>query len=218
MQLRSVKGFTIIELLIASIIILLVSIGFLRGILFYIQYSTSQKMKDMASQTNSNFVKYFDSLPYNLIQPTSYYDNWGFSSCDVYNPSGSVTENCTFTNEDSDGDSIPDFYDPYNGSNEKFSNPLSNLGSWLTIYPNSDGSCNMSKLNQPLPNIPNCIVSFKNDISIANFRIYTAVTIARVATTSLESGKAIGVITWYFDPITKKYKSIQTVLFKENNQ
>ncbi len=211
MQLTNKKGFTIVELLIASVIIIFVSIGFLKGILFYIQYSTSQKMKDLASQTNSNFIKYFDTLPYSTIQPASYPNGWGSSSCDAYNPSGTPTGNCTFTNNDSDGDGIPDFYDPYNGNNDgNYSNPLNNLGSWLAIKPKLDGSCDTG--GQTFPNIPKCIVSFNT------YKVYTAVTMAKIATSSLESGKAIGIITWYFDPITKKYKSVHTILFKENTQ
>ncbi|MGC9120533.1 MAG: prepilin-type N-terminal cleavage/methylation domain-containing protein [Sulfurihydrogenibium sp.] len=204
MQLNNKKAFTIVELLIASIIILLVSIGLLRGILFYIQYSTAQKMKDLASQINTNFVKYFDTLPYSQINPVTYPNGWDFSSCD------NTTGNCTFTNQDTDGDNIPDFYDPYNGdNNNQYSNPLSNFGSWLAIRPNQDGTCDTG--GQNFPNIPPCIVALRNN---PNFRVYTAVTMARVANASLESGKAVGVVTWYFDPITKKYKSVHTILFK----
>ncbi|MCX7760593.1 MAG: type II secretion system GspH family protein [Hydrogenothermaceae bacterium] len=215
MQLNKKDGFTLIELLIASLIIIFISLGFLRGIIFFMQYNMQIKMKDKATEVNKAFTEYFYTLPYNQINPTTYANNWDYSTCTI------TSQNCSFENSDSDGDGIPDFYDPYNGDNNTFySNPLSVAG-YLSIQPqnNTSQTCSCTMFSSCPSGLPNlCIASIKSDISNSQMRIYTAITIAKIANTTLESGKAIGVTTWYFDPITKKYKSIRSVVFRENNQ
>jgi hypothetical protein len=139
---------------------------------------------------------------------------WQNTTCDTTNST------CTFLQTDSDGDNIPDFYDPYSGNNDTFNtNPLS-TADWLSVQPNYDGTCDYKKLPQinSLSNKPNCIISFKDNIDTQKFRIYTAITTAKIMNGPLESGIAIGVITWYFDPITNKYKSVHTIVFKEKAQ
>lgn len=217
MQLKNKKGFTLIELLIASLIILFVSIGFLRGILFFMQYNMQTKMKDKATEVNKIFTEYFYNIPYTNLNPT-YPAGWGFSTCTT---SGGTTI-CSFENSDTDSDGIPDFYDPYNGDNDsQYTNPLSSFGNYLGIIPNSSGGCDCSpgfeaSCSSGLPDL--CVTSIKSNINNQRLRIYTAITFAKIATSAVESGKAVGVITWYFDPITKKYKAIRSIVFKENNQ
>lgn len=209
MQLKKKDGFTLIELLIASLIIIFVSLGFLRGIIFFMQYNMQVKMKDKATEINKAFAQYFS---YSNISPTSY--AWDNATCGTTN--GITT--CDFENSDSDGDGIPDFYDPYNGDNNTFySDPLS-LADYLSIQPKNDPNqtCSCPRFSSCPPGLPNlCIASIKSDISNQNFRIYTAITIAKIDN---DTGKAVGVITWYFDPITRKYKSIRSIVFKENDQ
>jgi len=207
-RLKNNKAFTIIEVLIASFIIMIVTIGFLRGILFFIQYSVANKMKDKATEYNLMVSKFYQTIDYSMI---NYFPKWQNATCDTTNST------CTFLQTDSDGDKTPDFYDPYEGDNDAFkTNPLT-TANWLSVKPNSDGTCDYSNLPQ-INNIaskPNCIISFKDNINIQKFRIYTGITTARIMNGPLESGLAIGVITWYFDPNSNKYKSVHTIVFKE---
>jgi len=211
MQLKNNKAFTIIEVLIAAFIIMIVTIGFLRGVLFFMQYSLANKMKDKASEYNLMVAKFYQTVDYSKI---NYFPKWQNETCDTTN---SI---CTFLQTDSDGDNIPDFYDPYNGNNDTFkTNPLS-TANWLSVKPNNDGTCDYSNLPEinSLTSKPNCIISFKDNINIQKFRIYTGITTAKIMNGPLESGIAIGVITWYFDPNTNKYKSVHTIVFKEKAQ
>jgi type II secretory pathway pseudopilin PulG len=212
MQLKNNKAFTIIEVLIAAFIIMIVTIGFLRGVLFFMQYSLANKMKDKATEYNLMVAKFYQTVDYSKINyfPTQ----WQNATCDTTN---SI---CTFLQTDSDGDKIPDFYDPYDGNNDTFkTNPLS-TANWLSVKPNNNGTCEYSNLPQinNLASKPNCIISFKDNINIQKFRIYTGITTARIMNGPLESGIAIGVITWYFDPNSNKYKSVHTIVFKEKTQ
>ena len=217
MQLKNNKAFTIIEVLIAAFIIMIVTIGFLRGVLFFMQYSLANKMKDKASEYNLMVAKFYQTVDYNKI---NYFPKWQNETCDTTNGA------CTFLQTDSDGDRIPDFYDPYKGYNDTFkANPLSTANwLWLSVKPNNpnnpNNNCDYSYLPQinSLTSKPNCIISFKDNIDTQKFRIYTAITTAKIMNGPLESGIAIGVITWYFDPNTNKYKSIHTIVFKEKTQ
>jgi type II secretory pathway pseudopilin PulG len=210
MQLKNNKAFTIIEVLIAAFIIMIVTIGFLRGVLFFMQYSIANKMKDKASEYNLMVAKFYQTVDYSKID----YFQWQNETCDTTNST------CSFLQTDSDGDNIPDFYDPYNGNNDTFNTNQLSTADWLSVKPNNDGTCDYSKLPQinNLTSKPNCIISFKDNINIQKFRIYTGITTAKIMNGPLESGIAIGVITWYFDPNTNKYKSVHTIVFKEKTQ
>jgi type II secretory pathway pseudopilin PulG len=216
MQLKNNKAFTIIEVLIAAFIIMIVTIGFLRGVLFFMQYSLANKMKDKASEYNLMVAKFYQTIDYSKID----YFQWQNATCDTTNSTCSFLTDQTGSDVDSDRDRIPDFYDPYNGNNDTFNtNPLS-TANWLSVKPNNDGTCDYSNLLQikSLTSKPNCIISFKDNINIQKFRIYSAITTAKIMNGPLESGIAIGVITWYFDPNTNKYKSVHTIVFKEKTQ
>jgi len=214
-QLKNNKAFTIIEVLIALFIIMIVTIGFLRGVLFFIQYSLSNKMKDKASEYNLMVAKFYQTIDYNKI---NYFPKWQNETCDTTKSTCSfLTDLTTGSIVDSDGDGIPDFYDPYNGPNDTFKTNTLSTANWLSVKPNSDGTCDYSNLPQ-INNIaskPNCIISFNDNINIQKFRIYTGITTARIMNGPLESGLAIGIITWYFDPNSNKYKSVHTIVFKE---
>jgi type II secretory pathway pseudopilin PulG len=215
MQLKNNKAFTIIEVLIAAFIIMIVTIGFLRGVLFFIQYSLANKMKDKASEYNLMVAKFYQTIDYSMID--YFPPQWQNATCDPTD----INSTCPFLETDSDGDKIPDFFaDPYNGNNDDFkTNPLS-TANWLSVKPNNDGTCDYSNLPQinSLTSKPNCIISIKDNINIQKFRIYTGITTAKIMNGPLESGIAIGVITWYFDPNTNKYKSVHTIVFKEKTQ
>ncbi|WP_299229724.1 prepilin-type N-terminal cleavage/methylation domain-containing protein [Sulfurihydrogenibium sp.] len=208
MRLRNNKAFTIIEVLIAAFIIMIVTIGFLRGVLFFIQYSIANKMKDKASEYNLMVAKFYQTIDYSKID--YFPPQWQNATCDTTN------EPCPFLKIDSDNDGIPDFYDPYVGKNDDHYTDPTNIAGWLTVKPNKDGTC-LSQINN-LYNHPNCIISIKDNLNIQKFRIYTAITTARIMNVQLESGIAIGVITWYFDPNTNKYKFVHTIVFKEKTQ
>jgi type II secretory pathway pseudopilin PulG len=210
MQLKNNKAFTIIEVLIAAFIIMIVTIGFLRGVLFFMQYSIANKMKDKASEYNLMVAKFYQTVDYSKIG----YFQWQNETCDTTNST------CSFLQTDSDGDNIPDFYDPYNGNNDTFNTNQLSTANWLSVKPNNNGTCDYSNLPQinSLTSKPNCIISIKDNINIQKFRIYTGITTAKIMNGPLESGIAIGVITWYFDPNTNKYKSVHTIVFKEKTQ
>lgn len=208
------KGYTLIELLVASIIIILISIGFMRGILFYIDYSLSQKMKDKATEVSRNFSQYIDKLSYNdsLISPTlnSYPNGWDLAKC-------SNNNTCTFENTDSDNDNIPDFYDPYNGSNDTFKSDSYNTVNWLRLKPQQSSDICSCDLGNCPSSLPYCKFSIKSDTNNPVFNIYMGITVARIVNDyNQEVGKAIGITVWYFDKINGKYKDIRTIIFKSN--
>ncbi|MFN7065373.1 MAG: prepilin-type N-terminal cleavage/methylation domain-containing protein [Aquificaceae bacterium] len=191
------KGFTLIELLVAMLFLMFVMIGFLRGILYYVQYSLDARMKDYASKSIRDWPGFIESLPYNhsLISPSTYPQptsnaGWDNAFC---NPSAS----CTFENSNADSDGIPDFYDPYNGNNDGFINNTLNTANWLLIKPNS--ACTDCP---PLRH------------SIGNREVYVGVTLARLVQQNNEIGKAFGITAWYFSPIDRKYKYVSTTLIK----
>jgi len=207
------KGYTLIELLVASIIIILISIGFMRGILFYIDYSLSQKMKDKATEVSKNFSQYIDKLSYNdlLISPSGYRNSWNQAQCQNDN-------NCTFENTDNDSDNIPDFYDPYKGNNDDFKSNPYDTGSWLRLKPQSSSDTCSCDLGNCPSSLPDCKFSIKSDTNNQVFNIYLAMTVAMIVNSNnQEIGKAIGITVWYFDKISGKYKDIRTVIFKNKS-
>jgi type II secretory pathway pseudopilin PulG len=207
------KGFTIIELLIAFVILFILMTGFLRGILLYMDYQINNGLKDRASEIALKMSSQIQTARFN---PTAecdenntnpflcdtlyaYPHNWDSARCD----GGS----CTFEVQDSDGDGIADFYDPYNGQNENFRDTPLDTALWLRIKPcNCDGS--------------RCICCYADGTQINNavcgekYRgrfIYAGTTLAKLINpaTNLEVGRVAGVIVWYFDTKGRyKYVSI----------
>jgi type II secretory pathway pseudopilin PulG len=215
------KGFTIIELLIAFVILFILMTGFLRGILLYMDYQINNGLKDRASEialkmssqiqtakldTNATSCSPNSTNPFLCDARYTYPYNWGSARCDG--------GNCTFEVQDSDGDGIADFYDPYNGQNENFGANPTNTAGWLRIRP-----CNCSG------NICCCYADSGTQINNATFTcgeryrgrfIYAGTTLARLINpaTNLEVGRVAGVIVWYFD--TKgRYKYISLPVMRD---
>ncbi len=214
------KGFTIIELLIAFVILFILMAGFLKGILLYMDYQINNGLKNRASeiavkmssqiQTAKLDMNTTSCLP-NSTNPFlcdiryTYPYNWGSARCDG--------GNCTFEVQDSDADGIPDFYDPYNGQNENFRDTPINTAEWLRIRPcNCDGSrcgCCYADSGRQI-NDAVCGEKYRGRF------IYAGTTLARLINpaTSLEVGKVAGVVVWYFD--TKgRYKYISIPVMRD---
>lgn len=215
------KGFTIIELLIAFVILFILMAGFLKGILLYIDYQINNGLKDRANEiafklssqiqtaeldTNTTSCSSNSTNPFLCDAGYTYPYNWGSARCD----SGS----CTFEVQDSDGDGIADFYDPYNGQNGNFNANPTNTAGWLRIRP---CNCNGSRCS--------CCYADGTLINNATFTcgekyrgrfVYAGTTLAKLINpaTNLEAGKVAGVIVWYFD--TKgRYKYISLPVMRD---
>lgn len=185
------RGFTIIELLIAMLILMFVMIGFLGGLLNYMRFALDAKMKDVMDKAVKDWTGYLDSMPYNssLFNASSTFGN---ASCDP------VTNQCSFENVDSDGDGIPDFYDPYNGNNNSFWNNPTNTANWMWISP-------PYSISGSPPTV----------YTVAGKRyVYTAVTMATLTASGKETGRAFGITSWYFSPVSRQYKYESSLLIK----
>jgi type II secretory pathway pseudopilin PulG len=184
---RPSKGFTIIELLIAMLILMFVMISFLGGLLNYMRFSLDSRMKNTMDKAVKDWAGYLESYPYNLLNVSSAF---GSGWCDP------TTNQCSFENIDSDGDGIPDFYDPYNGNNNNFWNNPTATASWLLTLP-------------PLASSPPLVYT------VAGRRyVYTGITMATVTLAGKETGKAFGITAWYFSPVNRRYKYESTLLIK----
>ena len=209
------KGFTIIELLVAFVILFILMAGFLKGVLLYMDYQINNGLKNKASeiavkmssqiQTAKLDMNTTSCLP-NSTNPFlcdagyTYPYDWGSARCDG--------GNCTFEVQDSDGDGIADFYDPYDGQNENFRDSPTNTAGWLRIKPcNCDGSrCGCCYADSgTLINNAVCGERYRGRF------IYAGTTLARLINpaTNSEVGRVAGVIVWYFDTKGRyKYVSI----------
>jgi type II secretory pathway pseudopilin PulG len=214
------KGFTIIELLIAFVILFILMTGFLKGILLYMDYQINNGLKNRASEialkmssqiqtakldANATSCLPNSTNPFLCDAGYSYPYNWGSARCDG--------GNCTFEVQDSDGDGIRDFYDPYNGPNGNFRVNPTNTAGWLRIRP-----CNC------VGNICGCCyasgtTSINNAVCGEKYRgrfIYAGTTLARLINpaTNSEVGRVAGVVVWYFD--TKgRYKYISLPVMRD---
>jgi len=213
------KGFTIIELLVAFVILFILMAGFLRGILLYMEYQINNGLKDRASEIALRMSSQIQTARFNPIAGCdenntnpflcdtlyAYPHNWGSARCDG--------GNCTFEVQDSDGDGIADFYDPYNGQNGNFSATPTNTAEWLRIKP-----CDLTG--------DRYYCCYADDTRInATFTcgeryrgrfIYAGTTLARLVNpaTNLEVGRVAGVVVWYFD--TKgRYRFVSTPVMRD---
>lgn len=194
------QGYTIIELLIAMLILLFFMIGLLQGVLFYIRYTTEIKLKDQASILVNDWSNYLNTLPYdsisNIISNYNFPNSWDVSSYD------SSIGTYSFEEINSDSDNIPDFYDPYSGSNKDFYNDQQNFSNWLLANPNNCDDVFGT-------NHPYCIVT----INARN--VYISITVARlIDSESSEIGIIFGLNSWYFSPISNDYKYISTIVIR----
>jgi type II secretory pathway pseudopilin PulG len=213
------KGFTIIELLIAFVILFILMAGFLRGILLYMEYQINNGLKDRASEIALKMSSQIQTAQFNpnagcdenntspFLCDTlyAYPYNWDSARCDG--------GNCTFEVQDSDGDGIADFYDPYNGPNGNFSATPTNTAEWLRIKPcNCDGSrCYCCYADGTQTN-----ATFTCGEKYRGRFIYAGTTLARFINpaTNSEVGKVAGVVVWYFD--TKgRYRSVSTPVMRD---
>jgi type II secretory pathway pseudopilin PulG len=214
------KGFTIIELLVAFVILFILMTGFLRGILLYMEYQINNGLKNKASEialkmsskiqtakleANATSCLPNSTNPFLCDAGYTYPYNWGSARCDG--------GNCTFEVQDSDGDGIADFYDPYNGQNGNFSATPTNTAGWLRIKPcdltgdryyccYADGT----RINATFT----CGERYKGRF------IYAGTTLARLINpaNNLEVGRVAGVVVWYFD--TKgRYRSVSIPVMRD---
>lgn len=195
------NGYTILELLIAMLILTFSMIGLLQGILFYIKYATEIKLKDQASILINDWSNYLNTLPYDnistIISNYTFPNGWDVSQCDLNN-----NNKCSFELTDNDVDNIPDFYDPYNGNNKDFYNNQQNFSSWLLANPN-----NCDNIFGTV--YPYCI------ITINNRNVYISITVAKIIDSqNNQIGVAFGVNSWYFSPISNDYKYISTIVIR----
>ncbi|WP_333785371.1 type II secretion system protein [Thermocrinis sp.] len=213
------KGFTLIEFLVAMLILFILMTGFLRGILLYKELQIRNQLKDRASEILNHLSNYIRSAQFNPSalcdsnNPSpflcavgySYPNNWDSSNC-------LLNASCTFENADTDGDQIADFYDPYSGANRDYiSNPM-NVAAWLRVVPcncgpNSCGCC-YRDTGTPIPGM-NCGERYKGRF------IYTATNLASIrrSDTNAEIGRAVGIVVWYFDP-QRNYKYISSTVIR----
>ena len=214
------KGFTIIELLIAFVILFILMAGFLRGILLYMDYQINNGLKNKASEIALKMSSQIQTARFNptagcdrnntnpFLCDAGYtypYDDWRSAQCDG--------GNCTFEEQDSDGDGIADFYDPYNGQNGNFSATPINTAEWLRI-----GPCNCAG------NICDCCYAdsgtqINNAVCGERYRgrfIYAGTTLARLINpaTNSEVGRVAGVVVWYFDTMGR-YRSVSIPVMRD---
>lgn len=204
------KGFTLIELLVAILIMMVIMLGLLKGVLEYSKFAVRTKMKDRATEIARTLSAELERMSYakdGSGTPSIFYSvnsSWNNATC---------TSTCTFENDNTDGDEVLDFYDPYSGAGN-VSNPLDNLNSNLRLYP-SDNSVNSTCLcsGSFCPgNLPVCTYE-----GFSDRRIYAGVNTARIIDgQGRETGKVASIIVWYYEPFTDKLKQINTVIFKEN--
>ncbi len=197
-------GFTLVELLVAILLLFIIMVGFLKGILDYTLLSLRAQMKDEAMKIGKSISNYIESLPPDapLFRPTAFIGNWNNAPC-----SGT---SCAFENRDSDSDGIPDFYDPYNGNNDSFKTTPLNTAGWLYVYPSGGGCLIRNNTTSSIPAGVRCVNRFKGR------DIYLALTIARVAppTGTTPEKVAVGIVVWYFDPWNGKYKDFRTLVIR----
>ncbi len=190
------KGFSLIELLIAMLILMFVMIGFLAGLIKYIQFSMDARMKDLMDKAVKDWSGYLESIPYNATcSPVGY--SFGSAVCDI------STNQCSFENIDNDGDGIPDFYDPYSGNNNNYKSAPMSTASWLWVGPTVATLTCISYTHLTKYSL------------VGNRTVYTALTVATITTAGGgEIGRAYGITAWYFSPINGRYKYESSLIIK----
>lgn len=194
------SGFTILELLIAMIIVSIALIGLLRGIIEYNKFTTKAKMKDRAVEVLRTITGYIESLPYaedgsgrdSILYANN--DSWKNVTCDH--------TSCNILQDE----------DFYNLGLLNYTNPVEGISENLRLYPETDEitpSC-ACRGNHCPANRPACVYE-----GFAGKRIYAGVNIARIVTTGSEQGKIAAVIVWYFEPFTNRYQQFSSVVIKE---
>lgn len=198
-ELNNNKGFSLLELLIAMVIIIVVMLGLLKGILEYEKFTTRVKMKDKATEITKQMVAYIESLPYVA-------DDSGISSVLYANNTSWQNIVCTTTCSFFETDTVF-----YSVGSPTPANPIAGLSSTLRLYPSSgSNTCSCRGSNCPT-NLPLCTYE-----GFSNKKIYVGVNIARLTNNQgNEIGKTASVLVWYFEPFTNKYQQILNLVIKE---
>ncbi len=201
----SERGFTIIELLVAMVILMFVMIGFLMGILQYTRFTLRAQYNDMAVRLATQASQRISTIPMNhpFFTGASYDSSWAQAPKDPCTSSG-----CYFENVDSDNDNIPDFYDPYDGGNQGNHNAPYSTADWLYVQPLPNGDCSV---NMGM----NCVYRYKGNT------FYIGMTIAPMGPIpgNAPPPVAVGVVVWYFDPTDPtpdgaRYKQVRTLVIR----
>lgn len=218
-------GYTLIELLVAFVLLLIILNGFMYGLALYLDYELRSRIKNEASRMLKDITGYLESISYDHTSALNVPAVFRGKKCvQIITDPGPppTTENlCEFEYSDpytpkildKDSDKIPDFYDPYDGKNPGFKATPRNVAGWLTIYPSSSGnSCNLATVN------------FRCVRKVAGIEIYAGVTVSQIvdyywdpsgSIRSRELGRAFGVTVWYFEPKTDRFISVKSLVFKE---
>lgn len=218
-------GYTLIELLVAFVLLLIILNGFMYGLALYLDYELRSRVKNEASRMLKDITGYLESISYDhasaLNVPTVFRGKKCVQITTNPGPPPTTENLCEFEYSDPyaskildrDSDNIPDFYDPYYGKNSNFKTNPRSVAGWLTVYPSSSGnSCNLATVN------------FSCVRKVAGIEIYAGVTASQIvdyywdpsgSVRSRELGRAFGVTVWYFEPKTDRFISIKSLVFKE---
>ncbi len=210
------RGFTLVELLVAFVLLMLIMTGFLSALLSYMTARAKLEVKKRASEQLNFVSNFFVTAGEDAVKAIQ--TKFADSQCQKDTSSNATL--CTFEYSnittksllDTDNDGIADFYDPYNGNNDSsHTNPTAVATARLSVYPSSSGSgCTVSSSGSvSLP--------FQCTVQKGSWNIYTAVTSSKVIYQSGNGtvGRAYGIIVWYFEPFTNKYLFQKSLIFRE---
>lgn len=194
------SGFTILELLIAMIIVSIAIIGLLRGISEYNKFAIRAKMKDRAVEVLRNITGYIESLPY--AEDGSDIDSILYANNDTWKSVTCDHASCNILQDE----------EFYNVGLLNYTNPVEGISENLRLYPDTEQitpNCACRGVHCP-SSLPACVYE-----GFAGKRIYAGVNIARIVTSGSEQGKIAAVIVWYFEPFTNRYQQFSSVVIKE---
>ncbi len=211
------RGFTLVELLVAFVLLMLIMTGFLSALLGYITTRAKLDVKKRASEQLDFVSNFFTTTSFNSIKNIPIKLKFINKQCEKDTSSNATL--CTFEYSntvtmsllDDDNDGIADFYDPYNGNNDSFHTNPTSVASWVSVYPSSiDSECQAGSANVTLP--------FECTIREGKWNIYTAVTYSDpVYSANKERLYAFGIIVWYFEPVTNRYLFQKNLIFRKGN-
>lgn len=305
MRLKS-KGFTLIEVLVAMILILLLGIALARGVLALIQYNLKVQIREKAIEVVNSWSAFIESLPYDswVISPGENSEdpqgaggnalycfdcvfrrgfcdtvprNWRYNTpcsdpndpncfyCSFMDPFYTPPFSQTNRPYDADGDGIIALLDPYHLNNNcrsgeatcseenmKYRFPSWFIAGTLRLLPDwgqgsqdcvcrlgncpqnfrignswtsADGSRNFRMDSNRALGGMKCTYELRRGVSEAgvawqgtHMKVHVGITVQHyfhINNPVRESGKAIGIIAWYFDPVDKNYRAVNTIVYKE---